>query len=163
MAALVGASHCCELTAYGYSRDGKRGKARIEYGLLTDAEGRPVAVRVVTRNTGGPKTFPEHFILDIREGQITWRRDQASIAAEAATDGIYVIRTHVPAATLGAAGTVTAYKGLSRLERDFRSINADDLDLRPILHRLGDRIRAHVLICALACYLPGTCAEPGHR
>jgi Transposase DDE domain len=284
----------CEPAACGYSRDGRRGKAQIEYGLLTDPEGRPVAVRVFTGNTGDPKTFPEavdavrgtfglqqmimvgdrgvitsarikalrelegmawitclrapairklmadggplqlslfdeqdlaeitgpdfpgerliccrnpvlaaerarkradllaateedlgkiaaraaagrlkdpdktgvqagkiinkrkvakHIILDIAEGRLSWRRDQASIAAEAAADGIYVIRTPVPAETLDAAGTVAAYKSLSRLERDFRTIKAGDLDLRPIWHRLEDRVRAHVLICLLACYL----------
>jgi hypothetical protein len=284
----------CELAAYGYSRDGKRGKAQIEYGLLTDPGGRPVAVRVFTGNTGDPKTFPEaveavrgrfalqemimvgdrgmitsarirdlrklegmawitclrapaikklmadggplqlslfdeqdlaeitspdyagerliacrnpflaaerarkradllaategdlakiaaqvqagrlkdpaaiglragkvlnkrkmakHFILDIAERRISWSRDQASIDAEALTDGIYVIRTPVPAETLDAPGAVAACKGLSRLERDFRSIKADDLDLRPIWHRLEDRVKAHVLICMLACYL----------
>jgi hypothetical protein len=284
----------CELAAYGYSRDGKKGKAQIEYGLLTDPEGRPVAVRVFAGNTGDPKTFPEavaavrgsfglrqmimvgdrgmitsarikdlrelegmawitclrgpaikklmagdgplqlslfdeqdlaeisspefpgerliacrnpvlaaerarkredllqateenlgkiaaqvqagrlkdpvaiglragkvldkrkmakHIILDIGDGRITWQRDQASIDAEAATDGIYVIRTPVPAETLGSAAAVAAYKGLSALERDFRSIKADDLDLRPIWHRLEDRVKAHVLICMLACYL----------
>jgi Transposase DDE domain len=284
----------CELAAYGYSRDGKRGKAQIEYGLLTDSDGRPVAVRVFTGNTGDPKTFPDavdavrgtfglrqmimvgdrgmitsaritalrelpgmawitclrapaikklmaddgplqlslfdeqdlaeitspgfpaerliacrnpflaaerarkragllaategdlgkvaaqvaagrikdpaaiglragrvlnkrkvakHFTLDIAGGRITWQRNQASIDAEAATDGIYVIRTPVPAETLGAPAAVAAYKGLARLERDFRSIKADDLDLRPIWHRLEDRVRAHVLICMLACYL----------
>jgi Transposase DDE domain len=285
---------CCELAAFGHSRDGKRGKKQIEYGLLTDPDGRPVAVRVFAGNTGDPKTFPEavdavrgsfglrqmimvgdrgmitsaritalrelegmawitclrgpaikklmadggplqlslfdeqdlaeitspqfpgerliacrnpalagerarkradllavtedelgkiaarvsagrlkdpdkigiaagkiinkrkvakHIILDIGDGSLSWRRDQDSINAEAATDGIYVIRTPVPPDTLDAAGTVTAYKALSRLERDFRSIKADDLDLRPIFHRLQDRVRAHVLICMLACYL----------
>jgi Transposase DDE domain len=289
----VEGSHC-ELAAYGYSRDGKRGKAQIEYGLLTDKDGRPVAVRVFAGNTGDPKTFPDavdavrgsfgleqmimigdrgmitsariadlrqlegmawitclrspaikklmagdgplqlslfdeqdlaeisspefpgerliacrnpflaaerarkredllaateddlgtiaaqvtagrikdpgkiglkagrvlnkrkmakHFLLDIAEGRVTWQRDQASIDTEAATDGIYVIRTPVPAETLDAAGTVAAYKGLARLERDFRSIKADDLDLRPVWHRLEDRVKAHVLICMLACYL----------
>ena len=284
----------CELAAYGYSRDGKRGRPQIEYGLLTDREGRPVAVRVFAGNTADPKTFPEavstvrekfgleqmimvgdrgmittaritdlrklegmawitclrhpaikklmagdgplqlslfdeqdlaeitsgyfpgerliacrnpfearkrarareellaateadlgtiaaqvqagrvkdpdkigvragkvinkrkvakHFILDIGEGRITWRRDQASIDAEAATDGIYVIRTPVPAETLDAAGAVAAYKDLAGLERDFRHLKADDLDLRPIWHRLEDRVRGHVLICMLACYL----------
>jgi Transposase DDE domain len=284
----------CELAAYGYSRDGKRGKPQIEYGLLTDREGRPVAVRVFAGNTADPKTFPEavstvrekfgleqmimvgdrgmittarikdlrklegmawitclrhpaikklmagdgplqlslfdeqdlaeitsgyfpgerliacrnpfearkrartreellaateadlgtiaaqvaagrvkdpdkigvragkiinkrkvakHFILDIGEGRITWRRDQASIDAEAATDGIYVIRTPVPAGTLDAAAAVAAYKDLASLERDFRHLKADDLDLRPIWHRLEDRVRGHVLICMLACYL----------
>ena len=285
----------CELAAFGYSRDGKRGKPQIEYGLLTDREGRPVAVRVFPGSTADPKAFPEavtavrqnvrpgqddhgrgpghdhhrphhrpagtggdgvdhlpappgdqeahgrtagrcscpcsmsrtwprsrspdfpgerliacrnpfeaakrartrgellaateadlekiaaraaagrikdpdkigvaagkiinkrkvakHFILDIGEGRIAWRRDQASIDAEAATDGIYVIRTPVPAETLDAAGTVAAYKDLARLERDFRHLKADDLDLRPIWHRLEDRVKAHVLICMLACHL----------
>ena len=286
-------SHC-ELAAYGYSRDGRRGKPQIEYGLLTDHEGRPVAVRVLAGNTADPKAFPEavtavretfglekmimvgdrgmitsarikdlreldgmawitclrhpaikklmagggplqlslsgeqdlaettspdfpgerliacrnpfeaakrartrqellaateadlgkiaarvaagrlkdpdkigvaagkvinkrkvakHVILDIGEGRISWRRDQDSIDAEALTDGIYVIRTPVPAGTLDAAAAVAAYKDLANLERDFRHIKAEDLDLRPIWHRLEDRVRGHVLICTLACYL----------
>jgi hypothetical protein len=284
----------CELAAFGYSRDGKRGKPQIEYGLLTDKDGRPVAVRVFPGNTADPKAFPEavnavrksfaltrvimvgdrgmitsarikdlqkmegmawitclrhpaikklmagdgplqlslfdeqdlaeitspdfpgerliacrnpfeaakrvrtreallaateaelakiaarvaagrlrdpdkigvqagkvidkrkvakHVTLDIGQGRIAWRRDQASIDAEAATDGIYVIRTPVPAGTLDAPGAVAAYKDLANLERDFRHIKADDLDLRPIWHRLEDRVKAHVLICMLACYL----------
>jgi hypothetical protein len=95
----------------------------------------------------------KHFILDISEGRISWRRDQDSIDAEAATDGIYVIRTPVPAGTLDAAGAVAAYKDLANLERDFRHIKAEDPGLRPIWHRLEDRVKAHVLICMLACYL----------
>jgi hypothetical protein len=289
----VEGSHC-ELAAYGYSRDGKRGKPQIEYGLLTDKDGRPVAVRVFAGNTADPKAFPDavdavrgkfalekmimvgdrgmittarikdlremegmawitclrhpaikklmaddgplqlslfdeqdlaeissgdfpgerliacrnpfeaakrartrgellaateadlgviaarasagrikdpdkigvaagkvinkrkvakHFILDIGDGRISWRRDQDSIDAEALTDGIYVIRTPVPAGTLDAPGAVAAYKDLANLERDFRHIKAEDLDLRPIWHRLEDRVKAHVLICMLACYL----------
>ena len=285
---------CCELAAFGHSRDGKRGRKQIEYGLLTDKQGRPVAVRAFAGNTADPSAFTEivtvvrekfaleqmimagdrgmitsarikalreldgmawvtclrgpaikklmaqdgplqlslfdeqdlaeitsedfpgerliccrnpvlaeerarkredllaateedlgkiaarvqagrlkdpdkiglaagkiinkrkvakHFTLDIRDGQLTWQRNQASIDAEAATDGIYVIRTPVPASTLTAAGAVTAYKNLAEVERDFRSIKADDLDLRPIWHRLEDRVRAHVLICMIACYL----------
>jgi hypothetical protein len=284
----------CELAAFGYSRDGKRGKAQIEYGLLTDPGGRPVAMRVFAGNTGDPKTFPQavdavrgtfglrqmimvgdrgmitsarikdlktlegmawvtclrgpaikklmadggplqlslfdeqdlaeisspdypgerliacrnpflaaerarkredllaateddlakiaaqvragrlkdpaaiglragkvlnkrkmakHITLDIGEGRVSWQRDQASIDAEAATDGIYVIRTPVPAETLDAPAAVAAYKGLAAVERDFRWIKADDLDLRPIWHRLEDRVKAHVLICMPACYL----------
>jgi hypothetical protein len=284
----------CELAAFGYSRDGKRGKAQIEYGLLTDPGGRPVAMRVFAGNTGDPKTFPQavdavrgtfglrqmimvgdrgmitsarikdlktlegmawvtclrgpaikklmadggplqlslfdeqdlaeisspdypgerliacrnpflaaerarkredllaateddlakiaaqvragrlkdpaaiglragkvlnkrkmakHITLDIGEGRVSWQRDQASIYAEATTDGIYVIRTPVPAETLDAPAAVAAYKGLAAVERDFRWIKADDLDLRPIWHRLEDRVKAHVLICMLACYL----------
>jgi Transposase DDE domain len=284
----------CELAARGYSRDGKRGKAQIEYGLLTDRHGRPVAVRVFAGNTADPKTFPEavdavrgkftlrqmimvgdrgmitsariaelrkldgmawitclrgpaikklmaddgplqlslsgeqdlaeirspdypgerliacrnpalaaerarkredllaateadlaaigarvaagrikdpdkigvaagkiinkrkaakHFTLDIAPGQLAWHRDQPAIDAEAATDGIYVIRTPVPQDTLSAPAAVAACKDLANLERDFRHIKADDLDLRPIWHRLDDRVKAHVLICMLACYL----------
>jgi hypothetical protein len=284
-------SHC-PLAAFGHSRDGKRGKPQIEYGLLTDRQGRPVAVRVFAGNTGDPKAFiaavdvvrnkfgiteavmvgdrgmitsarikalketpgmawitclrapaikklaedgplqlslfdtqdlaeisspdypgerliachnpfleqeraahrerllaateaeltkiegmvtagrltdparigvrtgkvinkrkvAKHFTLDIGEGTLTWARDQASIGAEAAFDGIYVIRTPLPAQALDAAGAVAAYKDLSGVESDFK-ISKDDLDLRPIWHRLDDRVKAHVLICMLACYL----------
>jgi Transposase DDE domain len=283
----------CELAAFGHSRDGKRGKQQIEYGLLTDSGGRPVAVRVFPGNTADPKAFTEavevvrekfgiteavmvgdrgmitsarikalkeipgmawltclrapaikklaedggplqmslfdtqdlaeisspdypgerliachnpalaedraahrqrllaateteltkitgmvtagrladpakigvragkvinkrkvakHFILDIGEGTFTWRRDQDNIDAEAAFDGIYIIRTPVPATTLDAPAAVAAYKDLSCVESDFK-ISKDDLDLRPIYHRLEDRVKAHVLICMLACYL----------
>jgi hypothetical protein len=285
-------SHC-ELAAFGHSRDGKRGKPQIEYGLLTSRDGCPVAVRAFAGNTGDPKAFVEavgvvrekfgiseavmvgdrgmitsarvkalkeipgmawitclrapairklaedggplqmslsgtqdlaeisspdypgerliachnpaleqeraahrerllaateaelakiagmvqagrlkdpaaigvragkvinkrkvarHFILDIGEGTFGWRRDQDSIDAEAAFDGIYVIRTPVPADRLDAAAAVEAYKDLSGVEQDFR-ISKDDLDLRPIWHRLADRVKAHVLICMLACHL----------
>jgi hypothetical protein len=288
----VEGSHC-ELAAFGHSRDGKRGKPQIEYGLLTAAGGCPVAVRAFAGNTGDPKAFTEavevvrgkfgitdlimvgdrgmitsarvkalkqipgmawltclrapairkladdggplqmslfdtqdlaeishpdypgerliachnpaleaeraahrerllaateaelikieamveagrltdpakigvragkvinkrkvakHFILDIGQASFAWARDQASINAEAAFDGIYVIRTPVPAAQLGAAAAVEAYKDLSGVEQDFRTCK-DDLDLRPIWHRLEDRVRGHVLICMLACHL----------
>ena len=95
----------------------------------------------------------KHFILDIGGGHLAWRRDQAAIDAEAALDGIYIIRTPVPASQLDAPAAVTAYKNLARVERDFRSLKADDLDLRPIRHWLEDRVRGHVLICMLAAYL----------
>jgi hypothetical protein len=286
-------SHCA-LAARGYSRDSKRGRPQIEYGLLTDPQGRPVAIRVFAGNTADPTAFTEavrtvredfhldklvmigdrgmitsaritalkddtalgwvtalrapaikklaaaggplqmslfdeqdlaeitspdypgerliacrnpflaaerarkrqallaateaelakaaaqvtagklrdpdkiglragrvinkykvakHLTLAIGEGAITWTRDQDKISAEAALDGIYIIRTCVPASQLDAAGAVTAYKNLARVERDFRSVKADDLDLRPVFHRLDERVRAHVLICMLACYL----------
>jgi hypothetical protein len=285
---------CCELAARGYSRDGKKGREQIEYGLLTDEAGRPVAIRVFPGNTADPAAFIQavdvirgkfglrelvlvgdrgmitsariralkdlgglswitclrapairklaedggplqmslfdeqdlaeishpdypgerliacrnpllaaerarkredllaatetllatvgdqvaagrlhgrdkigvragkvinrykvarHFILDIGDGHLSWRRDQAAIDAEAALDGIYIIRTPVPATGLDAPAAVAAYKNLARVERDFRSLKADDLDLRPIHHWLEDRVRAHVLICMLAAYL----------
>nr|WP_252980126.1 transposase [Mycobacterium riyadhense] len=83
----------------------------------------------------------------------TYHRDQAAIDAEAALDGIYVLRTPVPATELDPTAVVESYKNLARVERDFRNIKTDDLDLRPIHHRLDERVRAHVLICLLACYL----------
>jgi hypothetical protein len=287
----VEGSHC-ELAAFGHSRDGKRGKPQIEYGLLTARDGCPVAVRVFAGNTGDPTTFTEaveavrdkfgiteavmvgdrgmitsarikalkqlpgmawitclrapairklagggalqmslfdaqdlaeisspdypgerliachnpvleagraahrerllaateaelakigamvtagrlkdpaaigtrvgkviskrkvakHFTTSIGEGSFTWQRDQDNIDAEAAFDGIYVIRTPVPASELTAPAAVEAYKDLSHVEQDFRTCK-DDLDLRPIWHRLADRVKAHVLICMLACHL----------
>ena len=90
---------------------------------------------------------------DITDTTFTYHRDQAGIDAEAALDGIYVLRTSVPATELDPAAVVESYKNLAHVERDFRSIKTDDLDLRPIHHRLDERVRAHVLICLLACYL----------
>src|SRR5205823_9437784 len=75
------------------------------------------------------------------------------IDAEAILDGFYVLRTPVPAAELDAPAVVAAYKNLKYVERDFRHIKSDDLDLRPVFHRLEERVKAHVLICMLACYL----------
>jgi hypothetical protein len=285
---------CCDLAAFGYSRDGKRGRRQIEYGLLTDPQGRPVAVEVFAGNTSDPVSFKtaitrvrddfgiknlimvgdrgmitgtriadlrelegmdwitslrapavaalardggplqmslfdvhdfaeiehpdypgerlicchnpvlaadrarkreallaatekdlekitaaaaagrckgagkigeragkvtgkhkmaKHFITQITDTSFTYRRDTERIAAEAALDGIYVIRTSVTAGALGPAGLITAYKNLKHVERDFRIIKADDLDLRPIYHYLEKRVRAHVLTAMLAAYL----------
>jgi len=292
----------CPLAARGYSRDGKKGKLQIEYGLLTDPEGRPVAVRVFPGNTGDPAAFTaivtvvrktfglkdmvmvgdrgmitsaridalnqagddgipqpapyqwitalrapairklmaddgplqlslfdeqdlaeitspdfpgerliacrnpvlagdrartrdellaatekllapviarvragrltgagpigvevgkvistyktaKHFTVTITDTSLAIARKQDQIDAEATLDGFYVLRTPVPAGELDAAAVVTAYKNLKYVERDFRHIKSDDLDLRPVFHRLEERVRAHVLICMLACYL----------
>src|SRR5271169_1901263 len=291
----------CPLAARGYSRDGKKGKLQIEYGLLTDPEGRPVAVRVFPGNTGDPGAFTaiadvirkkfglaqmvmvgdrgmitsariralnqredgtprpdaygwitalrapairklmaddeplqlslfdqqdlaeitspdfpgerliacrnpvlaadrartredllaatekllapitarvaagrlqgagqigveagkviskyktaKHFTVTITDTSLAVTRRQDQIDAEAALDGFYVLRTPVPADELDAAAVVTAYKNLKYVERDFRHIKSDDLDLRPVFHRLEERVKAHVLICMLACYL----------
>jgi hypothetical protein len=284
----------CELAAFGHSRDGKRGRRQIEYGLLTDAQGRPVAVEVLAGNTADPVSFKtaitlvrddfgisslimagdrgmitgtriadlrelpgmdwitslrapaaaalaaddgplqmslfdvhdfaeithpdypgerlicchnpvlaaerarkredllaatekdldkirasaesgrlngagkigersgkvigkhkvaRHFITQITDTSFAFRRDEEQIAAEAALDGIYVLRTSVNQDLLGPPGVITAYKNLKYVERDFRITKADDLDLRPIYHYLEQRVRGHVLICMLACYL----------
>ena len=95
----------------------------------------------------------KHFTLTIDDTHLNIERNTNQIDAQAVLDGIYVIRTSVSTENLDAAGVVEAYKNLSRVERDFRSIKVDDLDLRPIFHRLDDRVRAHVLICMLAAYL----------
>jgi hypothetical protein len=95
----------------------------------------------------------KHLQVTITDTTLVISRNTTQIATEAALDGIYVLRTSVPAQQLDAAGVVTAYKNLANLERDFRSLKVDDLDLRPIYHRLQDRVRAHVLICMLAGYL----------
>jgi hypothetical protein len=286
--------NCCELAAYGYSRDGRRGRKQIEYGLMTDPAGRPVAVEVFAGATSDPESFKtaitrvrddfgverlimagdrgmitgtriadlrklqgmewigalkapaiarlaaddgplqmslsgqhsfaeiahpdypgerliccrnpflaaerarkredllaatekdldkiraaagagrlsgaagigervgkvidkhkvgKHFLREITSTSLACRRDEEKIAAEAALDGIYVIRTSVTGDTLDAAGVIIAYKNLKYVERDFRITKADDLDLRPIWHYLEHRVRAHVLICMLACYL----------
>ena len=287
--------HCCPLAARGYSRDHKAGRDQIEYGLLTDDEGRPVAVEVFPGNTADPTAFvaavatvtdrfglddlvmvgdrgmittariqalrdhdadlgwitalrapaiaklaaedgplqlslfdqanlaeishpdypgerlvacrnpalaaertrkrnellaatqaeldkiaaavtagrlrdpakigqrvgrhanhyrmAKHFDLDIADGHFTYRRKTDQIAAEAALDGIYVLRTSLGADRLDAPGVVDAYKRLAHVEWDFRSLKTIDLDLRPIHHRLEDRVRAHVFICMLAAYL----------
>ncbi|RZL71302.1 MAG: transposase [Rhodococcus sp. (in: high G+C Gram-positive bacteria)] len=228
----------CDLAARGYSRDGKKGREQIEYGLLTDPAGRPVAVRVFPGNTADPAAFThavtavkdtfalENMLMVGDRGMITSARitalkelgglgwvtalrapqiaalaaddgplqmslfdtqnfaeishpdypgerlivcrnpalaDErarkrtellnATETAEAALDGIYTLRTTATPDELDTAAVIDAYKNLSRVERDFRSLKAIDLDLRPIHHRLTDRVKAHVLICMLAAYL----------
>ncbi|HEX5296334.1 MAG TPA: hypothetical protein VFW50_05040 [Streptosporangiaceae bacterium] len=95
----------------------------------------------------------KHFTVTITDGGLAIERKHDQIEAEARLDGICVIRTPVPAAGLGTADAVTAYTNLSRVERDFRHIKSDDLDLRPVFHRLEKRVKGHVLICMLAAYL----------
>lgn len=95
----------------------------------------------------------KHFITTISDNTFTYRRDQEKIDAEAALDGIYVIRTRLDEQQLDPAGVVRAYKDLAHIERDFRSIKSDDLSLRPVRHYLEDRVKAHLLICMLAAYL----------
>ncbi len=95
----------------------------------------------------------KHFRLEITETGFTYERDEAAITAEAALDGIYVIRTSVPAERLSAPEAVEAYKNLDFVERAFRSIKGLDLQVRPIYHHLADRVRGHVFLCLLAYYV----------
>jgi Transposase DDE domain len=99
------------------------------------------------------RKMAKHFEVAITDSTLVITRQQASIDAEAALDGIYVLRTTIGADELDADGVVSAYKDLANVERDFRHIKVDDIDLRPIHHRLEARVRSHVFICMLAAYL----------
>ena len=95
----------------------------------------------------------KHFILNIRDDALDYRIDQDKVSAEAALDGIYVIRTSLPKERLSAEDTVRSYKSLSQVERAFRSMKTVDLKVRPIRHHLEKRVRAHIFICLLAYYV----------
>ena len=95
----------------------------------------------------------KHFVLDIGEDSFDFCIDESAVAAEAALDGIYVIRTSVSADRLSADDTVRSYKSLSRVERAFRSLKKMDLKVRPIRHWLEGRVRAHIFLCMLAYYV----------
>jgi hypothetical protein len=95
----------------------------------------------------------KHFEIEITDRSLRYRREEERIAQEAATDGIYVVRTSVPAAALEAAETVRAYKDLAVVERAFRSTKTVDLKIRPIHHHSADRVRSHVFVCMLAYYV----------
>ena len=124
--------------------------------LTAVAEGRLTGADQIGLKLGkvmGKYKMAKHFTIAITDASLAITRNQASIDAEAALDGIYVIRTSVSADILDPADVVVAYKNLSHVERDWRNIKVDDLDLRPIHHWLEDRVKAHVLICMLAQYL----------
>ena len=95
----------------------------------------------------------KHFQLDISDHRFTYQRDLEGIAAEAALDGIYVIRSSVAAAKLGAEELVRSYKLLAGVERAFKTMKSVDLQVRPVHHRLADRVRAHIFLCMLAYYV----------
>jgi hypothetical protein len=123
--------------------------ARVQAGRLAGAAKIGVEVgKVINKYKTG-----KHFDVAITDDSLAIARRQDQIAAEAALDGIYVLRTPLPAGQLDALAVVASYKNLSRVERDFRHIKSDDLDLRPVFHRLEERVKAHVLICMLASYL----------
>ena len=123
--------------------------ARVTAGRLTGAD----KIGVAEGKEINKHKMDKHFHYTITHTSLALERRHDQINAEAARDGIYVLRTTVPADQLDAAGVVIGYKNLAHIERDFRTIKVDDLDLRPIHHRLDDRVKAHVLICMLACYL----------
>ena len=95
----------------------------------------------------------KHFAVTITDSDVTFERKTAQIAAEAALDGIYVLRTSLKPETLDATSTVKTYKQLAQVERAFRSLKTVDIEVRPIHHRRPHRVRAHVFLCTLAYYL----------
>jgi transposase len=101
----------------------------------------------------GRYKMSKHFKIDIRDTGFSYERDEASIREEAALDGIYVVRTNVPEQVLESDEVVAAYKDLANVERAFRSFKTVDLNVRPIHHRLENRVRAHIFLCMLAYYV----------
>jgi hypothetical protein len=101
----------------------------------------------------GKRKMAKHFELTITDTAFSFARNKALIQKEAALDGFYVLRTSVPADRLDTAAVVSAYKSLAHVERAFRSVKTVDLEVRPIHHRLAQRVRAHVFLCMLAYYL----------
>jgi transposase len=128
-----------------------------------------VLVASVARSTGQPETAAEigvragriinhykvakHFTLKIRDGYLGWARKDGAIQKEELLDGIYVIRTSEPVERLKAADTVRSYKRLALVEQSFRCLKGIDLLVRPIHHRVAERVRAHILLCLLAYYV----------
>ena len=95
----------------------------------------------------------KHFLLRIEEDSFQYERKTTNIEREQNLDGIYVIRTSVKPEALSSQQVVASYKSLSGVERAFRSLKTVDLHVRPIHHRLADRVRAHILLCMLAYYV----------
>ena len=124
-------------------------KVRVSAGKLAGADAIGLAVGKIINQYKVAK----HFALAIDAASFSFTRKLDSIAAEAALDGIYIIRTSVPPAQMDAPDCVRNYKALSNVERAFRSLKSVDLKIRPIHHRLADRVRAHILLCMLAYYV----------
>jgi len=124
-------------------------RAAVAAGRLKSA----AAIGLRLGRVAGRYKMAKHFALTIGEGTFSYARKAAQIEAEAALDGIYVIRTDVPDEQLCATAVVAAYKDLSRVEDAFRSLKSVDLRVRPIYHRLEERVRAHAFLCLLAEHL----------
>ena len=124
-------------------------KASVDAGRLAGQDRIGVQVgKIINRHK-----VAKHFELSIGEASLSWSRRQDAIDAEAALDGLYVIRTSLSAQRMEAPDCVRSYKALANVERAFRSLKTVDLKVRPIHHRLADRVRAHILLCMLAFYV----------
>src|ERR1700723_3165872 len=146
----------------------ERGRKREELLAATERELLRIPARVRRRPSPRPgageigmavggmvksRKMAKHFAVEIRDGHFAFQRRTQQIEQEARLDGIYVIRTSVPAEQLDANEAVQAYKDLSRVERAFRSLKTADLNIRPIRHWTAPRVRAHVFLCMLAYHV----------
>jgi hypothetical protein len=122
--------------------------ARRRKKSLTKAEIGVKAGKVLNKYKVG-----KHFILTIEDGRFSWQREEEAIKEEAALDGIYVIRSSEPAKDLSADDAVRNYKRLADVEQAFRTLKGLELFVRPIHHRVDDRVRAHLFVCLLAYYV----------
>ena len=139
------ARRCLEAT----EKELEKVRARIENGSLAGRDKIGVRVgKVLNKYKVG-----KHFALTIEENGFKFQRLEKQIAAEAALDGIYVIRTSVPKKQMSSAEAVRSYKALAEVERAFRSMKTIDLHIRPIHHHLEGRVRAHIFLCMLAYYV----------
>ena len=123
--------------------------AAVERGRLRSA----AAIGLRAGRVVNAKKMAKHFELEIAEGVFAYHRRTEAIAAEAALDGLYVVRTSVGPERLDSAAVVETYKRLAAVERDFRALKGDDLAVRPIFHWREDRVRSHLFLCFLAAYV----------
>ena len=138
--ALLGATEQ-ELAKVRASVDNPRGRLREKpAGLIGERAGR----------VSNRYKVAKHFQLTIADGRFEYQRNEQAIAAEAALDGFYVLRTSVGTEKLTPQAVVRAYKLLAHAERAFRAMKSPELEIRPLHHRLEDRVRAHVFLCMLA-------------
>ena len=124
-------------------------KQRVDAGKLTGAD----AIGLRVGKLVNQYKVAKHFELVIADASFTFARKHDAIAAEAALDGIYIIRTSLDAQRMDAGDCVRNYKALANVERAFRSLKTVDLKVRPIHHRTANRVRAHILLCMLAYYV----------
>ena len=124
-------------------------KARVDAGKLSGQDKIGVRVGKIVNKYKVAK----HFELSIGDASLSWVRRQDLIDSEAALDGLYIIRTSVSAEQMDAPQCVRNYKSLANVERAFRSIKTIDLKVRPIHHRLAERVRSHIFLCMLAYYV----------
>ncbi len=124
-------------------------RARVERGSLAGQDAIGVRVGKIVNKYKVAK----HFALTIQDADFQFHRLTEQVMAEAALDGLYVIRTSVPKKQMDSAEAVRSYKALAEVERAFRSLKTLDLHIRPIHHRLEDRVRAHIFLCMLAYYV----------